>query len=183
MATLTGALTGLSADDGRDLLNRAIEAHYEEMIAAARHGGRTRAAALDIVHDLYVKLAARPELLAEKRSLGAFLRRAVVNLGVDRFRRERLEGRLFSGTEDEAAAVAASSPAPDQALDADRRIAFLRRVIGDLPPRQRAAFVLHRMHGLSSAEIAGRLGISRNMADRHLRRAFAHCLDRLAEFD
>ncbi|MFD1331979.1 RNA polymerase sigma factor [Methylopila musalis] len=183
MTTVTGALTGRGAGDGHDLLNRAIEAHYEEMIAAASRGGRTRAAALDIVHDLYVKLAMRPEILADKRSLGAFLRRAAANLGVDRLRREGFERRLFSGAEEEAAAVAAQCPAPDHALDVERRIAVLRRAIAELPPRRRAVFVLHRMHGTSPAEIADRLKLTRNMVDRHLRRAFAHCLDRLAEFD
>ncbi|MFD1702551.1 RNA polymerase sigma factor [Methylopila henanensis] len=183
MTTGTGALTGFGAGDGRDLLNRAIEAHYEEMVAAASGGGRPRSAALDIVHDLYVKLAMRPEALADTRSLGAFLRRAAANLGVDRLRRERFEGRLFSGTDDEAAAVPVESAAPYHAFDAERRIALLKRAIAELPPRRRAVFVLHRMHGLTPGEIANRLKLSRNMVDRHLRRAFTHCLDRLAEFD
>ncbi|GLK56575.1 RNA polymerase sigma-70 factor (ECF subfamily) [Methylopila capsulata] len=183
MTTLTGAPTSFEAGDGRDLLNRAIEAHYEEMIAAARRGGRTRSAALDVVHDVYLKLAARPELLADKRSLGAFLRRAAANLGVDRLRRERFESRLFSGADDEAAGVAAASPALEHALDAERRVALLQRAIAELPPRRRAVFVLHRLHGLSTSEIADRLNLTRNMVDRHLRRSFTHCLDRLAEFD
>jgi RNA polymerase sigma-70 factor (ECF subfamily) len=32
-------------------------------------------------------------------------------------------------------------------------------------------------------EIAGKLHISKNMVDRHLRRALIHCLERLSELD
>ncbi|WP_227591658.1 sigma-70 region 4 domain-containing protein [Klebsiella aerogenes] len=42
-------------------------------------------------------------------------------------------------------------------------------------------FILHRLHRMPPDEIAARLRISRNMVDRHLRRALAHCLDRLVQ--
>ncbi|MGE7470295.1 RNA polymerase sigma factor [Bosea sp. NPDC003192] len=183
MPTLTGAISGLNDVDGNELLNRAIEAHYDEIVAAVGRRGHSRAAALDIVHDLYVKLAARPHVLREKRSIGAFLCRAAINLGIDRFRRERFEARLFSGSEYEAQSIAAEGTAPDRALAIEARIAILRDAIGELPVRRRAVFILHRLHGLTPDEIARKLGISRNMVDRHLRRALAYCLDRLLQID
>lgn len=183
MPSLTGSVSGLRNVDSDELLNRAIEAHYEEIVAAVGRRGHSRGAALDIVHDLYVKLAARPEVLRNKRSIGAFLCRAAINLGIDRFRRERFEARLFSGSEYEAHAVAAEGYAPDHALAVEARIAVLRDAIGQLPARRRAVFILHRLHHLSPEEIAVRLGITRNMVDRHLRRALAHCLDCLLQME
>jgi len=165
--------------DSNELLNRAIEAHYQDIKAAVRQRGHSRNAALDIVHDLYVKLAAQPEVLQDKRSLKAFLCRAAINLGIDRFRRERFEARLFSGTEQEAHAVPAEGVSPERALEIEVRVAVLREAISELPPRRRAVFILHRLHRLSPGDIAIRLKISRNMVDRHLRRATAHCLERL----
>ncbi|OQP87441.1 siderophore-interacting protein [Rhizobium rhizosphaerae] len=165
--------------DGLDLLNRAIELYYADITRAVRRRGLGLAMASDIVHDLYVKLAARPETLCDKRSLKAFLCRAAMNLGIDHLRRETMEARLFSGDEQEALAVANPGPAPDHALEVEARIAILRDAIAELPERRRAVFILHRLHHLSPDEIALKLGISRNMVDRHLRRAFAHCLDRL----
>jgi RNA polymerase sigma-70 factor (ECF subfamily) len=52
-----------------------------------------------------------------------------------------------------------------------------------LPERRRAAFILYRLHQLSPDEIAVRLRISRNMVDRHLRRALSHCLERLTTIE
>lgn len=183
MPTLTGAMSGLNDVDSNELLNRAIEAHYEEVVAAVGRRGHSRSAARDIVHDLYVKIAARPDVLREKRSIGAFLCRAAINLGIDRFRRERFEARLFSGSEQEAQSAVAEGAAPDRVLAIEARIAILRDAIGELPVRRRAVFILHRLHGLAPDEIARKLGISRNMVDRHLRRALAYCLDRLLQID
>jgi RNA polymerase sigma-70 factor (ECF subfamily) len=169
--------------DSDDLLDRAIEAHYADIKAAVRRRGHSRGAASDIVHDLYIKLAEQPEILKGKRSLRAFLCRAAINLGIDRMRRASFEERLFSGTEAEALAVPANTAAPDYALDVEARLAILREAVAELPARRRAVFILHRLHRLEPDQIARKLNISRNMVDRHLRRALAHCLDRLLQID
>lgn len=165
--------------DSNDLLNRAMEAHYADITAAVRRKGHPRSTARDVVHDLYLKLATQPDVLRNKRSIKAFLCRSAINLGIDRLRRENMEARLFSGSEREALSVASVGPAPDRALEIEARVAILREAIAALPDRRRVVFILHRLHHLSPDEIARKLNISRNMVDRHLRRAFAHCLDRL----
>lgn len=165
--------------DSNDLLNRAMEIYYHDITAAVHRRGHPRSTARDVVHDLYVRLAAKPDILQNKRSVKAFLCRAAVNLGIDRMRRETMESRLFSGSEREAMAVASAGPAPDHALEIEARIAILRQAITELPTRRRVVFILHRLHHLTPDEISAKLNISRNMVDRHLRHAFAHCLDRL----
>ena len=165
--------------DGNDLLNRAIEAHYADITSAVRRRGHPRSTAHDVVHDLYIKLAAKPDVLRDKRSIKAFLCRAAINLGIDRLRREAKESRLFSGSEREALSVASFGPAPDRTLEIEARVAMLRDAIAELPERRRVVFILHRLHHLTPDQISAKLSISRNMVDRHLRRAFAHCLDRL----
>lgn len=179
MTTLNSPASFLVDHDGNDLLNRAIEAYYEDIAAAAGRAGHSRSAALDIVHDLYVKLSGHPDRLHNKRSIKAYLCQAAINLGIDRFRSQRFEALLFSGTEGEALAVPADDASPDRALEIEARITVLREAIAELPARQRAVFVLNRLHQLPRDDIARKLNISRNMVDRHLRRAFTHCLDRL----
>jgi RNA polymerase sigma factor (sigma-70 family) len=163
--------------ESNDLLNRAMEAHYADITAAVRRKGHPRSTVMDVVHDLYVKLAAQPDVLRNKRSIKAFLCRSAINLGIDRLRRESMEARLFAGTEREALSVASVGTAPDRQLEIEARVAILRDAIAELPARRRVVFILHRLHHLSPDEIATKLNISRNMVDRHLRRAFAHCLD------
>lgn len=167
----------------QSLLNRAIEQHYEDIKAAVRRSGHSSDSAVDIVHELYVRLAEKPDRLATTRSIYAFLARAAVNLGIDKLRREGRERRIFSGTEAEALTIASDAPAPDHRLEVGARLAVLRQAILELPHRRRAVFILHRLHQMDPDAIARRLRISRNMVDRHLRRALLHCLDRLAEMD
>lgn len=165
-----------------DLLNHAIEAHYAEMTDMISRKGHSRSFAREIIHDLYVKLASRPNVLRDKRSIQAFLVRSAINLGIDQIRRQKRENYIFSGTEGEALGVACDKPAPDFRLQVDSRISILHKAIGELPPRRRAVFILNRLHNLSADEIAQKLGISKNMVDRHLRYALTHCLDRLFQF-
>lgn len=173
------SVTSASFLDSDDLLNRAIEAHYADIKAAVLRRGCERGLDSDIVHDLYIKLAEKPDVLRGKRSLCAFLCRSAINLGIDRMRRARFEQHLFSGTDAEALAVPAETPAPDYGLEVEARLAVLREAIAELPARRRAVFILHRLHRLDPDQIARKLNISQNMVDRQLRRALAHCLDRL----
>jgi len=183
MPTRSATLPDLSDLEGEELLNRAIETYYTDIVRAVGRRNPANGSALDVVHDLYVKLASRPDVLREKRSIKAYLCRAAINLGIDRQRREQFEATLFSGHEHEAHNVAEDIAAPDRALDVEARLSVLRRAIGELPARRRAVFIMHRLGRQSPDQIAAKLNISRNMVDRHLRRALSHCLDRLLELD
>ncbi|MEO9902112.1 sigma-70 family RNA polymerase sigma factor [Nisaea sp.] len=182
MPSISSSIDDFHGLDDGDLLNSAIEAYYADIAKAVGRRSPARTGALDIVHDLYVKLAENPEVLRDKRSIKAFLCRAAVNLGIDRYRREAFEATIFSSMGEEVTELPATAAlAPDRGLEIKARIAVLRDAIGELPPRRRVVFVLHRLDDMPPEEIARKLGISRNMVDRHLRRAFAHCLDRLLQ--
>jgi RNA polymerase sigma-70 factor (ECF subfamily) len=163
------------------LLDMAIVAHYEELCGSVRRRGHTPAIAREIVHDLYVRLRDRHVTIGGKRSLKAFLIRSCVNLGIDRLRRERFETRLFSGDESEALQVSAPLDSADQGLDLHHRLTVLKLAIMEMSLQRRRVFIASRVGKLSADEIAGRLNISRNMVDRHLRKAYLHCLARLED--
>jgi RNA polymerase sigma-70 factor (ECF subfamily) len=68
-------------------------------------------------------------------------------------------------------------------MEARLQIEELKRALAELPPRRRAIFIAARVDGVSHEEIAQRLGLSRTMVQKELRRAISHCLDRLGEND
>lgn len=168
-------------DGNTNLLDMAILAHYEELCGTVRRRGHAPLAAQEIVHELYVRLRQRHTILEGKKSLRAFLIRACVNLGIDVHRRQRLEMQLFSGTETEALQISAPVYSPEQALDLEYRLARLKIAIMEMSVQRRRVFVASRVGQLSSDQIAARMKISKNMVDRHLRKAYLHCLDRLDE--
>ena len=133
MSRLSDVLPLSSDLNGNELLNRAVEAYYHDVVKAVARRSFVQGSAMDIVHDLYIKLAAQPEVLRDKRSIRAFLCRAAINLGIDRYRREQFEARLFASMEVEAHNVATDTASPDYRLEVEARLSILRQAIGELP--------------------------------------------------
>lgn len=164
---------------GRHALDIAIQTYYKDLCRVVQQRGIDPAIAPEVVHDLYVNLAASPERISRVASLRAFLLRAAANLGVDRLRRASFEARLFTLLDQKAEDVAAAADPIESRLDAPKRLVALRDAIVALPPQCKLVFVAHLIGGLSKDEIGMELGIKRRMVDRHLRTALLHCLDRM----
>ena len=100
----------------------------------------------------------------------AFLRTTAVNLARDHLRRQATE-KKYIDYEHDADSVAGRTAQPDAQIEALERLKLLLGAVKQLPPRCREVFLLRRFQGLHQAEIALRLGISRNMVEKHLRLA------------
>jgi RNA polymerase sigma factor (sigma-70 family) len=68
----------------------------------------------------------------------------------------------------------------DTALDTTRRVARLRVVLEELPPKCCAAVILQYRHELSYQQIADRLEVSPSMVKKYLTQALSHCRRRMA---
>jgi RNA polymerase sigma factor (sigma-70 family) len=108
----------------------------------------------------------------------SWLRRIALNLARDHVRRRRTEGKYldFGELPEDAPCDAAR---PDEIVEAEERWRILYATIEGLPPRCREVFVLYLLESLSLGEIAKRLGMSQNMAQKHMRLAVRRCLEAL----
>jgi len=125
----------------------------------------------DIVQEAFLRVMHR-NMTEEIADPPAYLRRTAVNLAMDFSRRRRLETKLFVADPHDAPSEDADA---EQRLEADRRSRLLAEAIATLPPKCREVFVLRMHEDVPQDEIARRLGISRNMVDRHLRIAIRRC--------
>ncbi len=117
-------------------------------------------AARDLVQEAIVRTFARPRRGQQMEWLEAYVRRVVLNLYVDGYRRARVWRRVRP-------AVAAA----DVATAADVRVVDhvdAQRALATLPPRERACVVLRFYDDLTVAALAERLGISEGTAKRYL---------------
>lgn len=159
------------------LLSSLFRQYYDELLGflTAKLGCRDQAA--DVAQDTYVRIMSldNPQGIVQPR---AFLYKTALNLTVDLFRRQRLRAERTVELE---AADETPSELPDQEaiVESKERVALLRRAIEELPPKCRHVFLLHKFQHLPHAEIAGRLGISKNMVEKHVMKAMAHCRQRL----
>lgn len=144
---------------------------------------RSMAAAEDLVQELYLKLAAL-DPATDVRAPTALLYRMASNLLIDQVRSEqrasrrnaqwRVETRAISGGED-----VVEEPAADEALVAKERVRLLAEAVAALPPQMGRAFRLHKLEGLSQAETAQAMGVSRKMIEQHIQAAVRHLSQRL----
>ena len=99
-------------------------------------------AARDLVQEAIVRTFARPRRGQDMAWLEVYVRRVVLNLYVDGYRRSRLWGRVRSVTATPDVAAAEDGRVVDH-LDAQRALATL-------PPRERACVVGLEDHGRAS---------------------------------
>lgn len=154
-----------------------IEACYGELLRFARRRLGGAHAADDLVQEACLRFTrVDGSSIASPR---AFLYRILANLVLDHQRRQirqPVDDLDFTDAAD-------ASPDAETALIWRERLAILSRAVEELPPRCRECFVLRRFDDLSQDEIARRMGISRNMVEKHLRAATLHCAKRLREAD
>lgn len=142
---------------------------------------KSAAAADDLVQDIYVRLAsAAPG--AEVQSPVSYLYRLGSNLMLDRIRAEsRAARRDAAWRESERTVVGGRevSEEPDaaEALASRQRLAAVVAAVRTLGPQTQRVFRMHKLEGMSHAEVAKALGISRSAVEKHMIAA----LKRLAE--
>ena len=132
--------------------------------------------AQDLLHDLWFRasrLTGAP--VANGR---AYLYRMAHNLVIDRLRERQRRTRRESlwheeqsgrseggGSGDEPAD---SSMNAEEAMFAQEEAARLTAALNTLPEGARRAFTLHKLEGLSHADVAVRLGISKSGVEKHM---------------
>lgn len=67
---------------------------------------------------------------------------------------------------------------PEGQVDAEQRLAELRRALDQLPRKAYVTLVLNRVVGMPLDQVGAQLGISRAMAKKYLAKALAHCRER-----
>ena len=133
--------------------------------------------AADVAQEAYLRLLrfAPGSAIGNSR---AYLFQVAANAARDRMARERTRDRVVDrGPPPEA--VCSVDPDAEATTAARQRLGIIANAMDELPPRCREVFLMSRLDGLSHGEIADRLGISRNMVEKHIIKALLHCRRRL----
>ncbi len=142
---------------------------YQELVGTWTRRLRSRQQAEDLAHDAFVRVLENPaEPVQQPR---AYLHQTARNLAVDGYRREDRRAEL------ERQALVPGTGAgddPEAYVQALELADAVEKALQELPPNCRQVFVWQKLEGLSQAEIAERLGLSRNMVERYMMRALKH---------
>jgi RNA polymerase sigma-70 factor (ECF subfamily) len=141
-------------------LERLYDEHAQALFAfllnLTRHEDDTR----EVMQEVFIKLARRPDALAAARDERAFLIRLAHNTAIDLMRRRGARNQRHErfGIEDDSPFAATTDP------DAAAFRAALAAALRELPPEQRAVVHLKLWEGLTFEQIAATLGLPPNTA-------------------
>lgn len=138
------------------------------------------AVADDLLQEVWIRIDR-----AESVTIGnarAYLFRIANNLVLDRVREERRRAARDRAWSDATFGTTATAgeDVTDPRDDAEttmidrEEVAQLASAIANLPPAAGRAFRMHKLDGLSQAEVAASLGISKSGVEKHIAVAMAH---------
>jgi RNA polymerase sigma-70 factor (ECF subfamily) len=141
-------------------LRQLYDDHAAALFAFLINFTRREADARDVLQELFLKLAARPERLAGVREARAFLLRLAHHLAIDAHRRRAVHDAAVERAAVEPIPLFVESADPDEAAF---RVA-LSEALAELPAEQRAVVHLKLWEQMTFAEIAAALDIPANTA-------------------
>ena len=140
----------------KDAMRRIYEKYKDYLLTLARALLGEKAAAEDVVHDVFVCFAQSVEKFQLTGSLKAYLATCVRNLAIDTIRlRKQQVKNLYS-----ANMAKPESENPEQNVTEGEELARLRQALSQLPYEQREAVVLHLKGGMKFKELARLQGVS-----------------------
>jgi RNA polymerase sigma-70 factor (ECF subfamily) len=145
---------------------------------------RSVSEAEDLIQDLFLKVQALGDLEVEGDG-SALLFRMANNLMLDRLRSQTRANardggwRSLQGVELGDQQVA-DVPSAEEVVAGRQRLRLMMAAIDTLPPQAARAFKLHKLEGLSHAETAAAMGVSRSSVEKHVSAALKALMAKLS---
>ena len=133
--------------------------------------------AQEVAQEAYVRMLRldEPHTISH---LQAYLFKIATNIAIDRIRQRnrRPEAPDFEGI---IATVRCPSPLPDEKVEVKQKIAQIKDIIKELPPKCRLAFLLYKFKGMPYRDIARQMNLTESMIRKYVLRAVVYCRERL----
>jgi len=161
-----------------EAFEQMFRAYYPQLCRFAAEYVDSPNRARDLVQDVFLRIWERRREWTLRRSLKAYLYRAVRNRALNEVRHQDTKHEVEADLEyrtdgrDRRTAV--------DAVHAGGLSAEVEEAIRALPERRRVAFLLHRRHGLTYREIARAMGITPKTVENQIGRALKALREKLA---
>jgi len=153
-------------------IQRLYAEHHDWLLGWLNRRVNNRADAADLTQDTFCRVLTSPSAtpIAEPR---AYLLTLARRLTIDLWRARDVEARYLDALAQEQEPVAAS---PELLMMVKQAVQEIDALLDGLPVPVKHAFLLNRLDGMTHPAIAQVLGLSLATVERHVKRAFLHCL-------
>jgi RNA polymerase sigma factor (sigma-70 family) len=152
------------------------ESYYGYCMSVALRFSDNRENAKEIVHDAFLKAFAKLDTVLNAKSFKPWLRRIVVNVSIDYYRKHRAEMHHLDVVEHDVAEIS------EDALS-KLSVETIYYAIAKLPSAYRMVFTLFAIEGYKHEEIGGKLGISVGTSKSNLSKARKKLKKIIADMD
>ncbi len=159
------ATSSSAAEAGTELTVELFERFHRDILAYLYGLVREQQWAQDLTQETFLRVLRARASLPEVTNPRAWLYRVATNVALNALKRRRRFAWLPIRASDRQ-----PGPVPDFADDIGERSA-LEEALASLPPGYRAALLLNKRDGLSTAEVAQVLGLSEAAARKRIYRA------------
>ena len=156
-----------------------FDASYDALFRYTLYITHDKAAAADILQDVYLKLWQVRESIDPDRCLRALMYLMARNYALNH---ERQRKRHAAEAIDDDHPSVSFDTVNDDELDAAMLKRHLERWISEMPQRRREAFMLSRFEGLSHEEIASLMDLAPKTVNNHIVLALQHIRRKLDGF-
>lgn len=153
-------------------IQRLYAEHHDWLLGWLNRRVNNRADAADLTQDTFCRVLTSPSAtpIAEPR---AYLLTLARRLTIDLWRARDVEARYLDALAHEQEPAAAS---PELLMMLKQAVQEIDALLDGLPVPVKHAFLLNRLDGMTHPAIAQALGLSLATVERHVKRAFLHCL-------
>jgi RNA polymerase sigma factor (sigma-70 family) len=160
-----------AAEPRTETIARLFREHNEALTRFLAARLRSTQEAQEVAQEAYVRMLDldNPGAVSFMR---AFLYRTAANLAVDRIRSRERRAAL-----DEArmAHEHRETLTPERMIGSRQEVEIVERLLSELPPACRRAFLLNRVEGLSPEEIGQQMGVAARTVRHYILQALLYC--------
>lgn len=166
------------------VLNAIFQSHRRSLLWTVMRIVRDPQTAEDLAQETYLKARKALETRPIEHVEG-FLFQTARNLALDHQRRKAVRNRYEASdtARKDVENVAAAGPSIEDDLIQRQLWRALEDALAELPVRARTVWSMTQLQGRTCAEIAERLGVSRNTVYNDIKLVMGHCQDVLARLD
>src|SRR5579871_4282972 len=146
--------------------------HFRRLKKLLTRRGRSADDADELIQEAFLRMQEYCRKGGAVQKPEHFLTRTVLRLAINA-RRDAHRDLYVDETVEELTFLIDAHPTPDEVLAADECLERMRRALDAQAPRTRDVFYMHRIDGLSYAEIADRLRVSISAIEKHMATALA----------